>query len=121
MPPPIRIVLASLSVMLTEIVREVLEKAPDLEIVGVVSSLDELDSALTVHQADVVIAGVAGPNGGRFDALLRAHPNVRVFSLEANGRETVLYELRPKSVPLGNVSPEGLIDAIRASAGAANH
>ena len=108
--------------MLTEIVREVLEKAPDLEVVGAVSSLDELDSALTVHQADVVVAGIAGPNGGgRFDALLRAHPAVRVFSLEANGRETVLYELRPKSVSLGNVSPEGLIDAIRASAGAANH
>jgi len=117
---PIRIVLASLPRMLGEIVRKVLGTAADLEIVDTVASLEELGSALAVHAADVVIAGVSRPDGrGKFDALLRAHPAVRVFSLESDGRETVLYELRPHSVALGNVSPEALVAAIRATAPAA--
>jgi DNA-binding NarL/FixJ family response regulator len=121
-PLPIRIVLASLPRMFAEIVRKVLGTAPDFEVVAAVGSLEELEDALAVHDADVVVAGVAGPNGrGRFDALLRAHPAVRVFSLEGDGRQTLLHELRPHSVLLGNVSPEGLIDAIRASAGVVNH
>jgi len=108
--------------MLEEIVRKVLTREPDLEVVGAVSSLDDFDYALAIHQADVVVAGVSGTHSGReFDPLLRAHPAVRVFSLQGDGRQTVLHEMRPHSVPLGNVTPEELIDAIRTSVEAVNH
>ncbi len=108
--------------MLEEIVRKVLSREPDLEVVGAVSSIYDLDHALAIRQADVVVAGLAGSSSGReFDPLLRAYSRLRVFSLEGDGRRTVLHEMRPHSVPLGNVTPEELIDAIRTSVEAVNH
>jgi hypothetical protein len=38
------------------------------------------------------------------------------LALEGDGRSAAMYELQPHAVPLGNVSTEGLIEAIRSTA-----
>lgn len=49
--------------------------------------------------------------------MLRDQPSVRVFALAGHGKESLLYELRPHRVALGEVSPGELIDHIRAGRG----
>jgi len=36
-----------------------------------------------------------------------------VLVVSADGRETALFELRPQRTPLGEVSPQTIVDAIR--------
>ena len=113
----IRVVLAGLPRMLTDIVHRVLAEAPDLEITHTLAGFEGLMDALDQNDADVVVTGL-GPNAAidRFASILRAHPSLRIFALEGDGRQAVMYELQPHSVPLGDVSPEGLIEAIRSTA-----
>jgi hypothetical protein len=47
--------------------------------------------------------------------LMAANPRVKVLAVAGDGRRVFLHELRPQTVALGEVSPAGLIDAIRAA------
>jgi hypothetical protein len=40
---------------------------------------------------------------------------VRAIEVRSDGRESVLYELRPHRVPLGEISSETLVRTIRAA------
>ncbi|HKP27922.1 MAG TPA: hypothetical protein VJU15_00870 [Gemmatimonadales bacterium] len=112
----VHVVLAGLPRMLAEIVRRVLGEAQDLDVVDLSLSSDGLADSLAYHEADVLVTGLR-PNQSieRFASLLRSHPSLRIFALEGDGRRAILYELQPHTVPLGDVSPEGLIDAIRST------
>jgi len=113
----VRVVLAGLPRMLAEIVRRVLGEAPDLEVIDMSVNSDNLADSLEYHEADVLVTGLRPDQSiDQFASLLRAHPSLRIFALEGDGRRAVLYELQPHTVPLGDVSPEGLIDAIRSTA-----
>jgi DNA-binding NarL/FixJ family response regulator len=112
----VRVVLAGLPRMLADIVHRVLTEAPDLEITHTLAEFEGLMDTLDLGDTDVVVTG-HGPNGNleQFATILRAHPSLRIFALEGDGRRAVMYELQPHSVPLGDVSPEGLIEAIRST------
>ena len=112
----IRVVLAGLPRMLRDIVQRVLADAPDLDVIHSPEGLERLMDTLKEHDPDVVVTGL-GPAQRieQFAALLRAHPSLRILALEGDGRRAVMYELQPHAVPLGDVSTEGLIDAIRSS------
>ena len=43
-------------------------------------------------------------------------PRISVLVIAASGRTAAMYELRPHRMPLGEVTPAGLIAAIRRSA-----
>ena len=112
----IRILLAGLSRMLADIVRRVLTGSPDLEVVGTLGRLDEVAPALLRADADVLIVGLEGADAmAEFEPLLATHPYLKIFALDGDGRRAVLYELRPHSIPLGELSPQSLIDAIRSA------
>ena len=113
----VRVVLAGLPRMLTDIVQRVLAEAPDLEVVQSPAGFEALMDSLDANDPDVLVTGLSPAQTiDQFDTVLRAHPALRIFALEGDGRRAVLYELQPHSVPLGDVSPEGLIDAIRSTA-----
>lgn len=111
--------LAGLPRMLADIVQRVLGDAPDLDVVGLPGPADppgRLADSIAEHGADVLVTGLRPTQSiDQFAVLLRSHPALRIFALEGDGRRTVLYELQPHTVPLGDVSPEGLIDAIRST------
>lgn len=107
--------------MLQEIVETVIAAQPDLEIAGTVDHRDQLPEAVSRTGAEVVIVGLArGETAEGYDTLLFAHPQVKLFAVAADGRRAFLYELRPQSVPLGDVSPEELVAAIRSAAHTSN-
>ena len=102
--------------MLADIVRRVLGEAHDLDVVDLSGDPEDLMDSLEYHRPDVLITGVRPKESiEQFASLLRAHPSLRIFALEGDGRRAVLYELQPHTVPLGDVSPEGLIEAIRST------
>ena len=117
----VRVVLAGLPRMLADIVRRVLGEAPDLEVVDLSGAAEDLMDSVKDHEPDVLVTGLRPHETvDRFASLLLAHPSLRIFALEGDGRRAVLYELQPHTVPLGDVSPEGLIDAIRSTVRARN-
>jgi hypothetical protein len=44
--------------------------------------------------------------------LLDDHPRLKVLALEGDGRSGSIWELRPHRIPLGELSPRRLVQAI---------
>ena len=102
--------------MLCDIITDVIDTQPDMQVVGDVSDRAELLASVEATQSEVVVLGLS-------DAelppdcvnLFNAHPQVRLLGVAADGRRAFLYELRPQRTPLGEISPQGLLAAIRLS------
>jgi DNA-binding NarL/FixJ family response regulator len=104
--------------MLREIVRDSLAGEPDMEIVG--DTDDPSEVVRSIADVDVVILGALEPNSSALaQEALRASSSTRVLAIAANGRSASMWQLQPYRVPLGEVSPESLVGAIRASVGRA--
>lgn len=103
---------AGLPTMLGDIVVQSLASHADVQIVR---APDAIGLAAAVQRADAdVIVGTEGEVPlPEVCSLLDDHPRVRVFTLAVDARMAWLYELRPERVPLGEVSPSRLAEAIR--------
>ena len=100
--------------MLCDIIKEVVTSEPDLQIVGQLAARVDLAGAVDQTRADVVVVGLRDHElPGDCLALFHSHPRTRLLGIAADGRRAFLYELRPQRTPLGEVSPAGLIEAIR--------
>lgn len=85
-----------------------------MEIAGDLPSSTGMLAAAAQTRPNVVVLGVREarlPDDCR--SLLEAFPRVRVLAVVDDGRRAFVYELRPQETALGEVSPEGLLDAIR--------
>jgi hypothetical protein len=105
---PIRVLLVGMPRMLRGIVNGLVSVEPDLEIVGELGDVEAELPAIEASGATVVIAGVQAPLLAR-----RLSDRARVLGVSPDGREGVLYELRPHERVLGEISPATLLAAIR--------
>ena len=96
--------------MLGEIIENVVSAQPDMEVVGNLDGRTSLTEAAANLGVDVVIV-----------ELVTSHPQIKVLAVAGDGRGAFLYELRPQTSSLGEVSPQGLVDAIRAATAAPLH
>ena len=64
-----------------------------------------------LRDVDVVVTGSDDPL--QTSSLLQGCAGVCLFALSAEGKETLLYELRPHRIPLGELSPRRLVNEIR--------
>lgn len=112
----IRILLAGMPRLMSDIVEVGLGEQPDMEIVAVLDSL-LLAAAAEAERPDIVVIGVEGvdlpPECG---PLLAALPQTRILGIRRDGAEAALYELRPQRVSLGAVSPAELPALLRSVA-----
>jgi len=108
-----RIVLVNLPRMLREIIEDVVAAAPDLDVVETVERPTGLIAVVDGAKADFLIAGDDALED--VGVLLRERPRLKVLAVAGDGRQTFLYELRPQEVSLGEVSPQNLLEAIRAA------
>jgi hypothetical protein len=92
--------------MLSEILEVTINEQPDMEVVTTDTELSGRAEA-----SDVIITGEAGLE--RVSSLLMAHPSLRIFAVNPRGRAMSLFELQPKRVALGEVSPSQLVAEIR--------
>jgi DNA-binding NarL/FixJ family response regulator len=109
---PRRIILVGLPRMLNDIVTKIIAEQPDLEVVADVGCASDVAHAVADHDADLVIADPSCTDGA-IERLVGPRSSLRLLEVEANGSSACLSELRPHRVPLGEISPERLLEAIR--------
>jgi hypothetical protein len=99
--------------LLREIVQEAIVREPDLDIVA---EHDEIDvrSAVELDDPDFIIVGETAAAEQDVRMLVGAGRGLRALEVQSDGRESVLYELRPHRISLGEISSETLVRAIRA-------
>jgi two-component system, NarL family, response regulator DesR len=110
----IRVLVAEIPQMLRDICTQVVGEQPDMVVVGESSEGMELLMAVGRTGADIVVLGLHDSElSGIGSHLLDAYPHLKVLGLTADGRRAFLYKLRPEKVPIGEVSPQRLLAAIR--------
>jgi DNA-binding NarL/FixJ family response regulator len=110
----VRVLLVGMTVILRELIAEILGSAPGVEIVGEVPGGERAPAGVRRTRADVVVLGVDETGGPEVvSELLAAHPHLLVIGISPDGRQGSLHELRPHDVPLGELSPEQLVAAVR--------
>src|SRR5205823_1611243 len=100
--------------LLREIVRGTIVREPDLQIVAEHDVVD-VGEAVARDAPDFVIVGSDGADEERVRELVSSAPGVRALQVHSDGKESVLYELRPHRVSLGEISSDTLLRAIRAA------
>jgi DNA-binding NarL/FixJ family response regulator len=117
--PAIRVLIVDMPRMLREIVRRSVEADGDFVVVGELDDMATVVEAAEHTDAQFVLAdlGVTEPAG--VERLLEVLPQVKVLGIARDGRQGFLYELRPQRIPLGELSPETLLDVMRGAAGLA--
>jgi DNA-binding NarL/FixJ family response regulator len=115
----IRVVTAELSRILNDIIGSVLEANGDIRVVGKAGNRSELLELTRRFRPDVVIMGLDEPGVANVGwDLFVGDPLLRVLGVVGEGRQILMYELRPHRTPLGELSPEELIAAVRRMADA---
>ena len=113
---PIRILITAMPRMLQEIIESVVSSQPDMTLTGPVRRMKSVAAAGRRVRADVVILGESQEHiGGTPWQMLNENPRLKIVTISPDGHRATRYEMRPHQVDLDDVSPEGLIHAIRAA------
>jgi DNA-binding NarL/FixJ family response regulator len=114
-----RILLVEMPRMLSDIITDAVNHSSDLEVVDVLPDRSSMSEVVTMKRADVVVLRLRNDElpdeCEECRAVLNAHPRMKVLGVSADSHRTFLFELRPKLSAIGEVSPEELLDAIRAA------
>jgi hypothetical protein len=103
--------------LLGELVSEFVDAQPDMEVVGRRRVDERLAEAVKRTAAAVAVFGaIEGELAEVARGVLEECPGLRLVALEHRGRDTVVLQLRPHWVRYGQLSPDGLVEAIRAAA-----
>jgi len=113
---PIQVLITGMPQLLADIVRGTIRQHPDLRLLEESCGAEDLLRADRPEIPDVLIVGLEGTAIPAFcGPLLYGNPGLKVLAVSVTGEGTALYELRPHRVAIGNVTPDGLVDAIRGS------
>lgn len=113
----IRIAVSELPQLLSEIVINIVDSQQDMEIVATPPAATDLGRALERSGADVLVTGCECRDlADRGEALLSRHPRLKIIALDADGQRSYYFGMRPHMEPLGEASPERLVEAIREAA-----
>jgi len=110
-----RILLLGLPRMLRDLIAEVVESEPDLQIVCGNTTV-VLQDAISEAQADVVIATESELDESRALQLVSGSP-VRLIAVSEDGGRASVYECRPQRETVGALLPETLSRLLRESRG----
>jgi DNA-binding NarL/FixJ family response regulator len=111
----IRVLIREAPTMLRDILAQAIAREPDMEVIPEPVAVPPRDEQL--GSPDVIVVGTsdaAPAEGAR--ALLARWPHSRVLVITARGHRVLRYELLPRGVDLGELSPAQLAEAIRAAA-----
>jgi hypothetical protein len=102
-----------MSPLLLDMLHHVVASEPNMAVVGRVGDADLLAAARRTR-ADVVLVGQrVKDEREQYGQLLLRRPRLKVLAIAHDGRTGSLYELRPRRVPLGELSSDALCRAIR--------
>jgi DNA-binding NarL/FixJ family response regulator len=107
----IRIVLIDMPPLLRDIVRDAIDREPDLDVVAERAAAG-LRETVEREEPDFVIVGTDTASE-TVRAVVGERCSLRALELRSDGKESILYELRPHRVSLGELSPATLVQTIR--------
>lgn len=114
----IRVLIIDLPGMLRDLVQQTIAAQRDMVLVERPEAADDLGAAAEALGAHVVVVQAPSANElSGLDAALYRRPRLKVLGITRDGRSTFLRELCARSVPIGNVGPGELADAIRRAVG----
>ena len=100
--------------LLHDIVIDALTGQAEIEVVRDLGEEDGVVGALSDGKVDVVIVGARQPEDSSLAArVFRASPHSKVLVIATSGRNAVMHQLSPVKRTLGELSPHGLVEAIR--------
>ena len=109
----IRVLFAHMPKLLLDIVRKVVESAPDMTVAGETADRELAPAAKRLRADVVLVAQGAGQSDSDYVTLLRKRPSLKVLAITGDGKSGTLHEMRPYRIPLGEMSADTLRDAIR--------
>jgi DNA-binding NarL/FixJ family response regulator len=112
----ITVLLAIRPRMLSEVVRHIIARQPDMAVVGELMDPIGLLGALRVIAAEVVIItpGDSEREPGLGSALLAAYPHLKILVLSATGDTAAVYQAGAPEQCLDDVGEESVLGTIRA-------
>ena len=114
---PFRILLASMPVMLMEMIAQIIAREPEFVVVGAIAECPDLASAVRRSHADLVIVGQLSLAEANVPAVLSSSYPAKILTIAENGQCATVHELRPHREMLVDVSAASLVAAIRAAIG----
>jgi len=116
----IKILLSSRPKLLSEVIRNIIEHQPDMEVVGEIIDPIQLLLAARVIMVDVVIVTPLESNSEPKICrhLLAEYPTLKVVTLSERGEAAYLYQTDASRLRIDEPSGQLILDAIRA---ATNH
>jgi hypothetical protein len=104
-----------MSNMLFGIVTAAIAQAPDIVVAGQVGEKDDLTNNVGLTGADAVIVQSDRPDAAEsFVSLFRSFPALKVIAIRSDCSSGFLYQLRPQSIRLPELSADLLQSALRA-------
>jgi DNA-binding NarL/FixJ family response regulator len=110
----IRVLIGDAPTLLRDILEQAISREPDMEVIHepvmAPPTADQLESPDVV-----VVDGTDSEPAERARTLLHRWPHSHLLIITARGQRVLRYELLPRGVDLGELSPAQLTDAIRAA------
>jgi hypothetical protein len=98
--------------LLRDIIRDAIAREPDLDVVAE-REVAGLREVVELDEPDFLIVG-PGEASETVRSVVGSGCGIRALEVHSDGKESVLYELRPHRVSLGEISPHMLVQTIRA-------
>jgi chemotaxis response regulator CheB len=110
----IRVLLVGLPGLLHDVIKDVLDRAPELTVVAEPSNPAELPDVMRRTGAEVVVCGLDEATAEQVNAqVLGPRARVKVMAIQDDGRRAVLWELRPNRREIGDLSIPVLVETVR--------
>jgi DNA-binding NarL/FixJ family response regulator len=114
--PKIRVLIHDAPTMLRDILEQAISNQPDMEVILEPVSPEHAPDDQQASP-DVVVVDVSDSDPGKgARALLFRWPSSHALMIAAHGHKVLKYELQPRGVDLGEMSPDQLVQAIRSAA-----
>jgi DNA-binding NarL/FixJ family response regulator len=117
-PSPIQILLVDLPGLVRDMVAAAVEREPDMLVVGEVAEGDDIGASAALHDAEVVIVGLAGtelPQAAQ--ELFERRGRLKVIGIADPSCVAYIYRPRTERIEYGHASPHELTSAIRVASG----
>jgi DNA-binding NarL/FixJ family response regulator len=112
--PKIRVLIRDTPTMLRDILEQAISNQPDMEVIAEPAAPAPVERRAS---PDVIVVDVSYSDPGEgARALLFRWPTSHALMIAAHGQRVVRYELEPRGVDLGEMSPDQLVQAIRSAA-----
>jgi DNA-binding NarL/FixJ family response regulator len=110
----IRILLLGMPQILRDLIRSIVDRQPDMRVIDEIDDDPQDLRRLGRSRAEFVIVGLRDSTFPDVcDQLLLDRPRTKIVGVSQEGRRAFLYELRPHTQQLGEMSSQVLLDVIR--------